>query len=86
MNRAKEAYPALDTSPGMKVAAAALTDIMGAVHRSMNGQVPDLDPAVMATLAQTAPASMGLPGHQSPVQLPQQQQPAQVPPAEASIS
>lgn len=74
MKRAKDAYPELDTRAGMTVAATAITEIMQGVHQSLSGTMPDLDPKVMEDLARTAPAAMGLPGHQSPVQVPVPQQ------------
>lgn len=78
MKRAKETYPELDTKEGMTVAAQSLTEIMQGVHASLKERLtlpdaptaPAIDPSVVETLAKTAPAAVGLPGHESPVQLP----------------
>lgn len=72
MKRAKEAYPDLDTEPGMVAAAGAVTDIVKGVHDSLKGQLelPAMDPTVIERLAQTAPAAQGIPGQTSPVQVP----------------
>lgn len=75
MNRAKDAYSGLDTKDGMMAAGLALTEIMQGVHKSLKVQLslPEIvDPQVMETLAKTVPASVGLPGQESPVQIPQQ--------------
>jgi len=73
MRQAKEAYPELDTQEGATAAGAALTDIVQSVHQTVKGEqlvIPEMDQTVLQNLAKTAPAAQGLPGQESPVQLP----------------
>jgi len=75
MKKAKEAYPQLDTSTGMTAAAGAITEIIQGVHTSFRDQLQplgeDVDPEVLAAMSRAVPASVGLPGQESPVQMPQ---------------
>jgi hypothetical protein len=73
MKAAKEAYPELDTQEGAKAAGAALTDIVQGVHKTVKGEqleLPEVDQKVLEGLAKTAPAAQGIPGQESPVQVP----------------
>lgn len=73
MKAAKEAYPDLDTRTGATAAGAALTDIVHGLHNAVKGEqltLGAIDPTVMHTLAKTAVAAHGLPGHESPVRMP----------------
>jgi hypothetical protein len=86
MKKAKEVYPELDTKQGMTAAQGALTSIVEGVDRQLQGKLDDinvaLDPAVIENLRRTAPGAIGLPGQESPVQVPpvQAQEPAEYQP------
>jgi hypothetical protein len=87
MKAAKEAYPELDTSEGAAVAGAALTDIMQSVHKTVRGEQLELpDPTVLENLAKTAPAAQGLPGHESPVRVPDNSTPVVLPAVRPSLT